>query len=178
MNRLLIALPLLVIIALAAIFFVRLEDGGDPSRIPSALINKPAPAIALPGLEGRRGFGPEELADGKVKVINVFASWCAPCRVEHPLLTALHGQAELWGINQKDDADAALGMLAELGNPYDRIGVDRDGRASIEWGVYGVPETFVVDGKGIIRWKHVGPLTPAALRDEVLPAIRAAGDRR
>lgn len=177
MSRLLILLPLIVVAALSAVFFLRLEQGDDPSKVPSALIGKPAPAPTLPGLKGHEGFGPAELADGQVKVVNVFASWCAPCRIEHPLLSALASEAPVFGINQKDATDAALGFLDELGNPYARIGVDADGRAAIEWGVYGVPETFVVDGQGIIRWKHVGPLTPEALREDVIPAIRAARPR-
>ncbi len=174
MSRLLIALPLIVILALAGLFFIQLESGDDPSRIPSALIGKPAPALALEGLAGKPGFGPGELADGRVKIVNFWASWCAPCRIEHPLLSALKGRVDLYGVNMKDRPEAALGFLGELGDPFDRIGADPEGRAAIEWGVYGVPETFVVDGAGRIVWKHIGPLDPAAIRDDILPAVEKA----
>ena len=177
MTRLIILLPLLVILALSGLFFMQMESGKDPSKIPSALIGKPAPQLELQGLGETPGFGPAELANGRVKIVNFFASWCAPCRIEHPLLTALKGEADLYGVNQKDKTANALGFLDELGNPYDRIGVDPDGRAAIEWGVYGVPETFVVDGKGVIVWKHVGPLEPDDIRKGVLPAVAEAARR-
>jgi cytochrome c biogenesis protein CcmG, thiol:disulfide interchange protein DsbE len=111
-----------------------------------------------------------------VTVVNVFASWCVPCRAEHPLLTALKDVAgvRLYGINQADAPENARAFLTELGNPYDAVGADRDRRVSIDWGVYGVPETFIVDASGVIRFKHVGPLTPQSIEAEMLPAIAAA----
>ena len=109
-----------------------------------------------------------------MKVINFWASWCAPCRVEHTLFARLKGRVALWSINYKDKSEDALGFLDELGDPFERIGVDADGKAGLEWGVYGVPETYVVDGAGKIVWKHVGPLTPEAIRDDILPAVERA----
>ena len=175
MRYLLAILPLGVLAVLAGIFLLRLEQGDDPARIPSALIGKPAPMIALAGLPGHDGFGPAELADGQVKLINFWASWCAPCRIEHPMLSALKGRVALYGVAYKDKTEQALGFLDELGNPFERIAVDPDGRVAIEWGVYGVPETYIVDGKGTIVLKHVGPLDAQSIRDEILPAIAAAG---
>lgn len=174
MTRLLILLPLLIVAGLSALFFVRLESGINPSEIKSVLIGKPAPRLALAALGPTPSFGPAELADGQVKVVNFWASWCAPCRIEHPLLSALKGRVDLYGVAMKDKPDNALGFLDELGNPFDRIGVDPDGRAAIEWGVYGVPETFVVDGTGTIVLKHVGPLDEAAIAEEILPAVEKA----
>jgi cytochrome c biogenesis protein CcmG/thiol:disulfide interchange protein DsbE len=143
----------------------------------SVLINKPAPVFALEAVPelGVPGFATENLT-GAVTVVNVFASWCVPCRAEHPLLTKLkdNGDIRLFGINQSDAPENARAFLAELGNPYDAVGADRDRRVSIDWGVYGVPETFVVNAEGIITFKHVGPLTPASLEGELLPAIAAA----
>jgi cytochrome c biogenesis protein CcmG/thiol:disulfide interchange protein DsbE len=148
-----------------------------PDVIPSVLINKPAPRLSLPGLDAQSAaFTPADLANGHVSVVNVFASWCAPCRTEAGQLQALSrvpGIA-LYGMTQKDKPDATRSFLNEVGNPFSRISRDDDGRASIEWGVYGVPETFVVDGKGIIRLKYVGPLTDAVLTSQVMPAIQAA----
>jgi cytochrome c biogenesis protein CcmG/thiol:disulfide interchange protein DsbE len=122
------------------------------------------------------GFDTASLG-GEVTVVNVFASWCVPCRAEHPLLEALKANTgvRLYGINQADAPENARAFLAELGNPYDAVGADRNRRVSIDWGVYGVPETFVVDANGIITFKHVGPLTPQSLERELLPAIAAAG---
>jgi cytochrome c biogenesis protein CcmG/thiol:disulfide interchange protein DsbE len=174
MRILLALLPLTVLALLAGIFLLRLGQGDDPATIPSALIGKPAPALTLPGLPGHQGFGPADLADGRVKIVNFWASWCAPCRIEHPLLSTLTGQVDVYGVAYKDSTENALGFLDELGNPFGRIGVDADGRAAIDWGVYGVPETYVVDGRGIIVWKHVGPLDAAAIRNDILPAIAAA----
>lgn len=176
--RLLFALgPLVVFVALMVLFAGTINR--DPSYVPSALIDKPAPKLALPPLQGsnREGFGPADFA-GQVTVVNVFASWCVPCRAEHPLLTQLAQQGiPVFGMNHKDPADQALAFLQDLGNPYSRIGVDADGQASIEWGVYGVPETFVVDGAGTITYKHVGPLSQKAIDNELLPQIEQARAR-
>jgi cytochrome c biogenesis protein CcmG/thiol:disulfide interchange protein DsbE len=145
--------------------------------VPSALLNKPAPRLTLPALDARSAaFTPADLASGHVSVVNVFASWCAPCRTETaPLMTLsrMPGVA-LYGLTQKDKPDATRAFLDEVGNPFARIARDDDGRASIEWGVYGVPETYVVDGRGIIRLKYVGPLSDAALERVLVPAIRLA----
>ncbi|GEO16548.1 DsbE family thiol:disulfide interchange protein [Microvirga aerophila] len=173
-SRVLFLLPVIVFVVLAGLFVVRL-GGDDPSRVPSALLNKPAPAFALPPLEGLvaggkpvPGFSTEDLK-GKVTVVNVWASWCAPCRQEHPLLVDLakDPSIRLVGINQKDDPDNARRFLGTYGNPFAAVGADSNGRASIDWGVYGVPETFIVGPDGMIRHKHIGPLTP-----ETLPALR------
>ena len=171
----LVVLPLVALIALVAVFAVSLNR--DPSLVPSVLIDKPAPAFAMPEVAGLGvpGFDTAALG-GDVTVVNVFASWCVPCRVEHPLLTALKSEAavRLYGINQKDAPENAAAFLRELGNPYDAVGADSNGRVSIDWGVYGVPETFVVDAGGVIRYKHIGPLSPNAIRDGLLPAIARA----
>lgn len=163
--------PLLIFAALAAVFAVGLFSG-DASKVPSALIGKPAPAIALAPLEGLQrdgravpSFGMADLAKGKATIVNVFASWCAPCRVEHPFLVAMadspavkQGRVQLVGFNYKDEAENARRFLGALGNPYSAVGVDRAGRAAIDWGVYGVPETFLIAPDGRILDKHVGPL--------------------
>lgn len=169
------AIPLVVFAALAAVFAKGLFSG-DASKVPSALIGKPAPAITLAPLEGlqRDGqpvptFGTADLAKGKATIVNVFASWCAPCRVEHPFLVAMadspavkQGKVALVGFNYKDEAENARRFLGALGNPYSAVGVDRNGRAAIDWGVYGVPETFLIGPDGRILEKHVGPLDGAA----------------
>ncbi len=174
--RLLLALvPLVVLVGLLAVFAVSLNR--DPSLIQSVLIDKPAPAFDLPAVPGTDvpGFDTAALA-GEVTLVNVFASWCIPCRDEHPVLEALKAQTgvRLFGINQKDAPENAAAFLRELGNPYDAIGADANGRTSIDWGVYGVPETFLVDARGIIRFKHVGPLTMDDLAREIVPAIDKA----
>ena len=132
------------------------------------------PDFALPPIEGRdNGLSSEDLR-GQVSIVNVWASWCVPCRVEMPLLVELAqtGTVPIHGINYKDAPDAALGFLAELGDPYTRTGADRNGRVSIDWGVYGLPETFVIDGEGRIAYKHVGAFDRRALEDEILPVVR------
>jgi len=175
MRYVLFALPLLVLVALFAIFASSINR--DPSLIRSVMIDKPAPQFSLAAVEplGVPGFDTASLK-GQVTVVNVFASWCIPCRDEHPLLTAMKDVAgvRLFGINQSDTADNAKKFLDELGNPYDAVGADTDRRVSIDWGVYGVPETFVVDANGIITFKITGPLTPATLENELLPAIARA----
>jgi cytochrome c biogenesis protein CcmG, thiol:disulfide interchange protein DsbE len=169
-------LPLIGFGAIAALFLVRLY-GGDPSRIPSALIGRPAPQTTLPALEGlaREGAAVPGLDPsvfkGKVSLVNVWASWCVPCHDEAPLLTELgkDKRLQLVGINYKDVPDNARRFLGRYGNPFMVVGVDGNGRASIEWGVYGVPETFIVGRDGTIVYKLVGPITPDNI-DRVLKA--------
>ena len=165
MVRLITFLPLAVAAVLAAVFAWALYAGRDPSVVPSPLIDKPVPAFRLPSLDGSADLTAAEF-QGRVTVLNVFASWCLPCRAEHPALTALarEGKARIIGLNHKDRPKDAKAWLKELGNPYARIGVDRTGRASIEWGIYGVPETFVIDKAGRIRHKLVGPITREQLK--------------
>lgn len=163
-------LPVGLFALLAIGFYGGLETG--TSVLPSPLLDKPAPDFSLPPLAADSpGLSSADLA-GKASLVNVFASWCVPCRAEHKVLNAL-AQAKrvpIYGINYKDKPEAARAWIAELGNPYDRIGAD-DGRVGIEWGVYGVPETFVVDRSGRIRYKHVGPLTRDDLERKILPLI-------
>jgi cytochrome c biogenesis protein CcmG/thiol:disulfide interchange protein DsbE len=176
LKRILLAvLPLLLLVGLLAVF--ALNMGRDPSLVRSVLINKPAPTFSLPAVAGTgvEGFDTAALI-GEVTVVNVFASWCVPCREEHPLLERLKAETgvRIFGINQKDAPENAAAFLTELGNPYQRIGGDGDNRVSIDWGVYGVPETFVVNAAGIITFKHVGPISPESLEKEVIPAIEKA----
>jgi cytochrome c biogenesis protein CcmG, thiol:disulfide interchange protein DsbE len=180
----LVALPLVGFIALAAIFLLRLYSG-DPSKIPSALIGRPAPQTALPRLEGLTAGGAQvpgldpTVFKGKVSVVNVWASWCVPCHDEAPLLTELakDKRLQIVGINYKDAPDNARRFLGRYGNPFGMVGVDSNGRASIEWGVYGVPETFVVGRDGAIAYKMVGPVTAEnlqrVLRVEIDKALKA-----
>ena len=183
-QRWLMALPLVVFAALAAIFWFRLGDS-DPSRIPSALIGHPAPQTPLPPLDGLASNGAPipgldpTVFKGKVSLVNVWASWCVPCHDEAPLLTELGRDSRLQvvGINYKDSADNARRFLGRYGNPFRIVGVDANGRASIEWGVYGVPETFIVGREGTIVYKLVGPVTPdninTVLRAEIDKALKA-----
>jgi cytochrome c biogenesis protein CcmG, thiol:disulfide interchange protein DsbE len=169
-RGLIFGLPAVVFALLAGGFYVGL--GIDSNVLPSALIDQPAPTFALPPLPGEeRGFSSADLT-GQVSLVNVFASWCAPCRLEHPVLNALaqSKRVPIYGIDYKDKPDVALAWIAELGNPYARIGAD-DGRVGIDWGVYGVPETFIVDRVGRIRYKHVGPLTRNDVERTILPLV-------
>jgi cytochrome c biogenesis protein CcmG, thiol:disulfide interchange protein DsbE len=180
----LLALPLLAFIVLAVIFWFGLGSG-DPSRLPSALIGRPAPQTALPALDGLVDHGQPipgldpAVFRGKVSVVNVWASWCIPCHDEAPLLTTLgkDDRLQIVGINYKDVPDNARRFLGRYGNPFGFVGVDANGRASIEWGVYGVPETFVVGRNGLIAYKMVGPVTPenfdSVLKVEIDKALKA-----
>lgn len=146
----------------------------ESEKIPSALIDEPVPDFSLPPGAGRtQGFSSDDLKQGKVSLVNVFASWCLPCRVEHPFLMELahNGQVPVFAINYKDDPERAQAFLTDLGDPFTRVGDDANGRVGIEWGVYGVPETFVVSGDGIILYKHIGPLTRAAVARIIRPII-------
>lgn len=186
-NRLWAYVPVLVFGVLVAAFFVALRSG-DPSLLPSMLIDKPAPKFDLPPLEGLRGpdgspipgLATADLGRGDVTVVNVWASWCGPCRAEHPLLEQLAGDARdgpglrIVGINYKDTAENARRFLGALGNPFSAVGVDTKGRTAIDWGSYGVPETFIVDGDGIVRYRHVGPIDARALDEIIRPAIAEA----
>ncbi len=173
--RLRFVVPVVLFVALAAVFGYYLREigrGKDISTVPSVLIGKPAPEFALPPLDGRTdGLSSADLT-GKPSLVNVFASWCLPCRVEHPLLAQLaRDGVTIYGLNTKDRPEAAQAFLAELGNPYARIGADRDGRVALDWGVYGYPETFVVDWNGVIRYRHVGPLMPHDIERTIRPLL-------
>lgn len=164
--------PVAVFVALIALLGVGLTL--DPRELPSALMNKPVPQFELPPVKGRSaGLASADLR-GQVSVVNVFASWCTACRDEHPLWMDLSARRALvaHGLNYKDRPDDAARWLAELGDPYVRTGADLDGRAGIEWGVYGVPETFIVDKRGVIRDKIIGAITPAIVENRLLPLVR------
>jgi cytochrome c biogenesis protein CcmG/thiol:disulfide interchange protein DsbE len=173
----LVIVPLLVFFALAGLFLVQLLSGRDLSTIPSALIGQPAPQTSLPPLDGLSlpGLESKDFV-GKVTLVNVWASWCAPCREEHPVLLALSQDKRfsIAGLNYKDKPENARRFLGNLGNPFAAIGVDDAGRAAINWGVYGVPETFVVGKDGKIAFKHVGPLSPQAASGILMPQIEKA----
>jgi cytochrome c biogenesis protein CcmG/thiol:disulfide interchange protein DsbE len=180
-RRLIVSVPLVAFLALATLFMLRL-GAGDPSRIPSALIGHPAPATNLPPLPGLErdgkpmpGLDSAEL-NGEVTVLNVWASWCVPCRDEAPLLLALAADRRIRvvGINYKDQPDNARRFLGRYGNPFVANGTDGNGRAAIEWGVYGVPETFVVGRDGRIAYKLIGPITADNLDQALKPAIEKA----
>lgn len=165
-------LPLSVFIILAGFLGVGLRL--NPREVPSPLIDKPAPAFRVPQLhDAGNTIDPVDMR-GKVWLLNVWASWCAACRQEHPLLVELARRniVPIVGLNYKDTRDAAQKWLQELGNPYVLSAVDADGRVGIDYGVYGVPETFLIDQRGVIRYKHIGPVTAQALETEILPRIR------
>jgi|SRR5579863_239239 len=170
MRRWLYLLPVAIFVLMAAGFYVGLNR--DPDVLPSPLIDEPAPQFDLPPLPGNdKGLSTADLKRG-VSLVNFFASWCAPCREEHKALSdfAARKRVPVYGIDYKDKPEAVAKWLAELGNPYTQIGAD-DGQIGIEWGVYGVPETYLVDGNGRIRYKHVGPLTQADIDKQIVPLI-------
>lgn len=176
-RKLFVLLPLLVFLALAAVFLMQLLSGRDLSVVPSALIGQAAPKTVLPPLEGISlpGLNSAEFI-GKVTLVNVWASWCGPCRDEHPVIVSLSKDERLIivGLNYKDKAENARRFLGDLGNPYDAVGVDPNGRAAIDWGVYGIPETFLVGKDGKIAFKHVGPMSPETVATTLMPEIEKA----
>ncbi|MEI9991087.1 MAG: DsbE family thiol:disulfide interchange protein [Rhizomicrobium sp.] len=174
MKRLFYILPVLAFLGLGWFLYASLRTP-PPAAMPSALLGKPAPALTLPPLDAKaQGFGPSDLA-GRVTLVNLFASWCIPCREEAGELAELARArgVRLIGIAYKDKPEAARAFLDEYGNPFERIGLDADGRAGIEWGISGVPETFVLDRHGIVRGRF-GPLTPDGMVMDILPAIASA----
>jgi len=181
-GRVLAFVPLMAFVVLATVFFVRLMSGEDASVIPSALVGTEAPSLDLPPLEGlaRNGQPVPALTDAhvedRVTLVNIWASWCVPCRQEHPLLMALalDNRINLVGINYKDETANALRFLGELGNPYAAVGVDPNGIAAIDWGVYGIPETYLLGRDGTILFKQVGPFTPDSVRNNLLPELERA----
>ena len=181
-SRFLLVLPVVIFAVLAGFFAMALRSG-DPSLLPSTLVGKPAPQTVFPPLEGleaggkpQPGFSSADLAKGKVSVVNYWASWCAPCVDEVPLLEQLKNTAgvDIYGINYKDQNAAARRFIGRFGNPFVAVGTDADGRAAIDWGVYGTPETFIVNGRGEVIYKHVGPITAESLTTKLLPIIEKA----
>ncbi|ALG72002.1 thiol:disulfide oxidoreductase DsbE [Azospirillum thiophilum] len=175
MRRLLYLLPFLLFIGVGIAFYLGFQR--DPRDIPSALIDKPAPTFDLPPIQGQPaatgGLSSAKLT-GEVTLVNVFASWCIPCKAEHPVITRLSREqgVMVFGINYKDKPEDALTWLSRNGNPYAAVGADLDGRVSIDWGVYGVPESYLIDRQGRIRFKHVGPLTPQVVEEQILPMVK------
>lgn len=164
-------IPLVLFFGMSAFLLVGLDR--DPTFVPSPLIGKPAPEFTLPvlGQEGR-DFSTSDMK-GKVWLLNIWATWCAACRIEHPLLVELARQniVEIIGLNYKDQNEPAIRWLKELGDPYVATAVDQSGRVGIDWGFYGAPETFVIDKSGTVRYKHIGPVAPADLQNTILPLV-------
>lgn len=169
-------IPLVFFAGLVVLFAVGLQR--DPRLVPSPFIDKPAPAFALPALHDPSRTITQEDLKGHVSLFNVWASWCVACRDEHPLLMELArlGLAPIFGLNYKDDPNDAISWLNRFGDPYSVSAMDREGVAGIEWGVYGVPETFIVDSEGVIRYKHIGPISADELRDKIIPLVRELGE--
>ncbi len=165
------AIPLVVFALMAGFLYKGLAL--NPREVPSPLIGKPAPTFTLPTLaDSSQTFSPAQMK-GKVWLFNIWGTWCAACRVEHPLLVELarSQRVEIVGLNYKDDTEQAKVWLRDLGDPYQVTAVDETGRIGIDWGFYGAPETFVVDAQGVVRYKHIGPVTPQVLNDTILPLV-------
>lgn len=179
MRRLFVILPVALFAALAitlGVLTLQSREGRDPSLIPSALIGKPVPQFALPAIAEAipGGFTTADLA-GRLTLVNVFASWCVPCLAEHPLVTRLAEEGyAVYGLNYRDEPAKAAQWLATHGNPYTAVGADTEGRIALDWGVTGVPETFIIDAQGRILFKQTGPMTPQVLEEDILPRLREA----
>lgn len=176
-RRALFLLPLLVFAVVAGYFLWGLVTDRDPNLVPSALIDKPAPAFDLPPVEGFDvpGLATADLKNGEVALVNFFASWCFPCRAEHPFLMELaeDGGVRVLGIAYRDRPEDTRRWLGRFGNPYERVGVDDRGRTGIDFGVSGVPETFVIDRTGRIRYQHIGPLMESDIEDKIVPLVES-----
>jgi len=181
MRRILLILPVVlftILIGVLAVLTLQTQDGRDPSLIPSALLGKSAPEVNLPAVDGDipGGFAGTDLR-GRVTMVNVFASWCVPCLAEHPLITRLAADGlPVYAINHRDTVPEASKWLKIHGNPFTAVGFDPDGRASVEWGVTGVPETYIINAEGIVTFKHAGPITAKVLKDKILPELRKASE--
>ena len=181
-GSLLFLAPLIIVGMLSVVFLFRLFSG-DTTKLPSALIAKPVPEFALGGVSNLvqnaapvSGFSSSDLKQGRVSIVNMFASWCLECRLEHDILLKLgkDDRIALFGLAHKDDPEKTRQFLNTYGNPYKAVGVDRKGTVSIDWGLYGVPETFIISGKGKILYKKVGPMTEETLKSEIMPEIEKA----
>jgi len=172
-KRLFFLVPVVIFVGLAWLLYIGLFQG-PPSALPSPLVGKTAPDMSLPALDAQaQNFNRAELGQGRPIIVNFWASWCAPCRIEHSTLEALAARkgVTLYGVDYKDKPEDARAFLSELGNPFGKINEDRDGRVAIDWGVTGVPETFVIDSKGIIRVHYAGPLNDQVVERLILPAL-------
>lgn len=166
--------PPVIFMALAGTFYVGMQRE-NPDELPSALEGRPAPAVVLETLGTKPEFNDAQLREGEVKLVNFWASWCAPCRVEHPNLEALADEGiTIYGVNYKDNTANAMGFLEELGDPYEAVGADANGRMALDWGLYGVPETYVLDAEGNIVLRFAGPITQRVMDSEIRPAIERA----
>ena len=172
----LVALPPLIFAGMAVLFYVGMFRE-DPDALPSAVAGAAAPPVGLQPLGDKPLFDDAALREPGVKLVNFWASWCAPCRVEHPKLEQLAAEGiPIYGVNYKDEPDKALRFLVELGDPYAGIGADASGRMALDWGLYGVPETYVIDGDGIVILRFAGPITESVLERTIRPAIEAASE--
>ncbi len=171
MVKPLMLVPPLVFAGLAAMFYWGMQRPAA-EQLPTAFQGKPAPAVQVTPMGSAQAFTDADLRDGKIKLVNFWASWCGPCRVEHPQLESLAEEGvEILGVNYKDNPDKAQGFLDDMGNPFARIGVDPKGQMALNWGVYGVPETFVVDGDGTVIFRFAGPITPEVVEDQIEPLL-------
>lgn len=172
MNRIFLFLPLILFVMVAVYFGAGLRN--DPSRIPSVLIDRPLPEFSLPAIDGHDNALSTDVVTGKVAMINIFASWCIPCAIEHPVLVKIREEEViiLAGINWKEKPGDGAAWLQRMGDPYDYIGDDADGRVAIDFGVTGAPETFIVDHKGAIRYKQIGPITEQIWLEDLKPIVK------